>query len=175
MKAWLQLLNEWETPVCRRWAMSSRERWFFRPFTIISRLGDGIFWYCLMAVMPLLDGLYGAEAALHMLLTSGVALALYKGLKGFTRRPRPCHYDIDISAGVPPLDRYSFPSGHTLHAFTFSTVALYYYPHLAWLLVPFTLLVASSRVILGLHYPTDVLVASLIGLSLGYASISLVY
>jgi undecaprenyl-diphosphatase len=109
-----------------------------------------------------------------MLLTGGVALLLYKSLKGMTRRVRPCHYDLDISAGVPPLDLYSFPSGHTLHAVGFSTVALFYYPQLAWLLVPFTLLVAASRIVLGLHYPSDVLVASVIGLGLGYSSLLLV-
>jgi undecaprenyl-diphosphatase len=141
---------------------------------LISRLGNGVFWYSLMAVLPVVDGAYGLAAALHMLLTGGVALLLYKALKGSTRRVRPCHYTIDINAGAPPLDRYSFPSGHTLHALSFSTVALFYYPQLAWLLVPFTLLVAASRVVLGLHYPSDVLVACVIGLGLGYASILVV-
>jgi undecaprenyl-diphosphatase len=75
---------------------------------------------------------------------------------------------------VPPLDRFSFPSGHTLHAVSFSTVALFYYPQLGWLLVPFTLLVAASRIVLGLHYPSDVLVASVIGLGLGWSSVLLV-
>jgi undecaprenyl-diphosphatase len=174
MKPWLRLLNELETPVCRRWTQSSQQRWFFRPFALISRLGNGVFWYSLMAVLPIVDGVDGLQAALHMLLTGGVALLLYKSLKGMTRRVRPCHYDIDISAGVPPLDRYSFPSGHTLHAVSFSTVALFYYPQLAWLLVPFTLLVAASRVVLGLHSPSDVMVASIIGVGLGYASIKVV-
>jgi undecaprenyl-diphosphatase len=34
---------------------------------------------------------------------------------------------------------------------------------LAWLLVPFTLLVAASRVVLGLHYPSDVLAGAALG------------
>jgi undecaprenyl-diphosphatase len=38
-------------------------------------------------------------------------------------------------------------------------------------LVPFTLLVATSRVVLGLHYPSDVLVATAIGLGLAYSSL----
>ena len=43
----------------------------------------------------------------------------------------------------------------------FSLTALAYFPMLAPLLVPFTLLVAMSRVVLGLHYPSDVLAATL--------------
>jgi undecaprenyl-diphosphatase len=42
-------------------------------------------------------------------------------------------------------------------------VAIAFYPMLAWLLVPFTLLVAISRVVLGLHYPSDVLAGAALG------------
>ncbi len=65
----------------------------------------------------------------------------------------------------------SASSGHTLHAVSFSIVALAYYPWLAPLLVPFSAGVALSRVVLGLHYPSDVLAATVIGVLL--ASLSL--
>ncbi len=174
MKPWLQHLNELETSICRTWSRPGQYRWIQRPFAIVSRLGNGVFWYSLMAILPLMYGIDGIKASLHMLMTGGVALALYKSLKGMTRRERPCYYASDIMALVPPLDRYSFPSGHTLHAVSFSTVAVYYFPQLAWLLIPFTALVASSRVILGLHYPSDVFMATLIGLTLAYSSISII-
>ena len=45
----------------------------------------------------------------------------------------------------------------------FSVVAIAFYPMLAWLLVPFTVLVAISRVVLGLHYPSDVLAGAALG------------
>jgi undecaprenyl-diphosphatase len=78
---------------------------------------------------------------------------------------------VRIRAWVAPLDEFSFPSGHTLHAVSFSIVALAYYPWLAPLLVPFSAGVALSRVVLGLHYPSDVLAATAIGVVL--ASLSL--
>ena len=91
----------------------------------------------------------------------------------WTRRPRPFAADLRIRAWVAPLDEYSFPSGHTLHAVSFSVVALAYYPWLAPLLLPFTAGVALSRVVLGLHYPSDVLAATGIALLLGGASLQL--
>ncbi|MEA3277212.1 MAG: phosphatase PAP2 family protein [Pseudomonadota bacterium] len=174
MRLWLQHLNELEAPICRSWSQPPRRDRVLRPFAFISRLGDGLFWYSLIIFLPLVDGWDGLHAGLHMLLTGGAALAVYKSLKGVTRRERPCRWVADVTPAVPPLDYYSFPSGHTLHAVSFTAVAMNYYPQLAWVLVPFTLLVATSRVVLGLHYPSDVLAAAAIGLALAYTSILLV-
>jgi undecaprenyl-diphosphatase len=95
---------------------------------------------------------------------TGLACTLiYKWLKSKTSRPRPFAIENAVRAGADPLDPFSFPSGHTLHAVAFSIVAIAFYPVLAWLLVPFTLLVAASRVVLGLHYPSDVLAGAALG------------
>ncbi|GAB3357888.1 phosphatase PAP2 family protein [Lysobacter tyrosinilyticus] len=140
-------------------------------FAAISRLGDGVFWYVLMAALIVIDGMQGLAASAHMAATGLIALTLYKVLKRWTRRPRPFASDARIRAWVAPLDEFSFPSGHTLHAVAFSLVALAHYPVLAWLLIPFTASVAVSRVVLGLHYPSDVLAAT--GIGVGLASLSL--
>ncbi|AWV06920.1 phosphatase PAP2 family protein [Marilutibacter maris] len=143
-------------------------------FAAISRLGDGVFWYALMAVLVLADGMAGLAASAHMAATGLIALTLYKLLKRWTRRPRPFASDRRIHALIAPLDEFSFPSGHTLHAVAFSLVACAHYPLLAWLLVPFTASVALSRVVLGLHYPSDVLAATGIGTALAALSLWLV-
>jgi len=143
-------------------------------FAAVSRLGDGLFWYGLMAAMVLLDGMQGLRASLHLAATGLIALTLYKLLKRWTRRPRPFASDARIRAWVAPLDEFSFPSGHTLHTVAFTLVALAYYPLLAWLLIPFTESVAVSRVVLGLHYPSDVLAATGIGAALAALSLWLV-
>lgn len=145
-----------------------------RVFAAISRLGDGAFWYALMATLVLFEGLAGLLAALHLAATGAVALALYRLLKRWTRRPRPFAADLRIRAWVAPLDEFSFPSGHTLHAVAFSLVAIAHHPALAWLLLPFASGVALSRVVLGLHYPSDVLAAIAIGCALAGLSLWLV-
>lgn len=134
-----------------------------RLFRIVSRLGDGVFWYALIALLALFGGARGLQAALHMAGVGIVAATMYRMLKRWTRRPRPFRAHADITAYIAPLDEFSFPSGHTLHAVSFSLVALAYFPALAPLLLPFTVLVALSRIVLGLHYPSDVLAAALIG------------
>lgn len=151
-----------------RWGMRSVVRDYFR---LVSRLGDGAFWYALMAGLVLFDGWRGLEASAQLAATGVIALVMYRKLKRWTRRPRPCTADVRIQALIAPLDEFSFPSGHTLHAVSFTAVALAHYPGLAWLLLPFTLSVAASRVVLGLHYPSDVLAASAIGLALAGLSL----
>ena len=151
-----------------RWAARQALR---RLFGIVSRLGDGVFWYTLMGVVAVFGGAHGATAALHMALTGIVAATMYRTLKRWTRRPRPFRAHDGIVPYVAPLDEFSFPSGHTLHAVSFTLIALAYYPMLAPLLVPFTLMVALSRIVLGLHYPSDVIAASAIGAALGAASL----
>lgn len=154
---------------------AARRRALRALFRTVSRWGDGAFWYLLMASMPLwLGRAAGARAALHMLAVGAVGLVLYKLLKRTLVRERPFIGLIGIECAMPPLDRYSFPSGHTLHAVAFTVLAVGYVPWLAWLLVPFAVLVAASRVVLGLHYPSDVVVGALLGAALAAASNALV-
>lgn len=154
-----------------RLCMRRRTRRFFAT---VSRLGDGIAWYALMAMLVVADGIAGLVASAHMAATGAIALALYKLLKRWTRRPRPFASDARIHAWIAPLDEFSFPSGHTLHAVAFTLVALAHYPMLAWILIPFTASIAASRVVLGLHYPSDVLAATGIGVLLAGFSLWLV-
>jgi len=166
-----RLLQAFDPRLCRMASRWARRRGIHRFFGIISRLGDGGFWYGLMIVLAVLGGTRGIVAALQMLGTGLVAWLLYRTLKLHTRRPRPFRAHPDVTARAAVLDEYSFPSGHTLHAVSFTIVAVAWFPFLALPLIVFTVLVAMSRVVLGLHYPTDVLAGVLIGTALGAVSV----
>jgi undecaprenyl-diphosphatase len=99
-------------------------------FVVASRLGDGVFWYALMASLALIGGDAGARAALQMAVAGLVGTALYRSLKERLVRERPFVSHAGILRGTAPLDRYSFPSGHTLHAVCFSAIAISSYPGL---------------------------------------------
>ena len=169
----LESLLEWD----RRWTRRLNARAGLAavrlPLCLASRLGDGVFWYALMLALSLTQGLPGLETALRMLLAGTIGLFLYKRLKACTGRPRPCAVLADIRAGIDPLDAFSFPSGHTLHAVAFTIVAVAHFSALAWVLVPFASLVAASRVVLGLHYPSDVLAGAGIGALVALAVLAL--
>lgn len=164
-------LVQGDASICLRWNRWGQRDAVRRSFALVSRLGDGAIWYGLMLGIALFGGQQGPAVAAQLAATGLAALLLYAGLKRWTRRPRPFATDRRIRALVRPLDEYSFPSGHTLHAVAFSAVALSHYPALAWLLLPFTAAVAASRLVLGLHYPSDVLAASAIGGALAGLSV----
>mgnify|MGYP001827686416 CR=1 FL=1 len=159
--------SEFCNRACRRPRV---ERWF----ALVSRLGDGPLWYALILALPLAYGAAALPVSLAMGLAALAGLACYKLLKVGTSRPRPYAVSPRIRLGTAPLDQFSFPSGHTLHAVAFSLMASSQYPELVWVLVPFTLLVAASRVVLGLHYPSDVLAGAALGALFGLLGLSLI-
>jgi undecaprenyl-diphosphatase len=165
-------VDAFEYAWCLRLNRGCQQRRLVRGvFATVSRLGDGIFWYALILLLPALYGSQALLPALRMAAVGIVGVLLYKYLKSRLVRERPYISLAGIVPGTPALDRYSFPSGHTLHAVSFTILATSSFPELAWLLVPFATLVAASRVVLGLHYPTDVAAGAVIGATLAILAI----
>jgi undecaprenyl-diphosphatase len=133
---------------------------------IASRMGDGLAWYLLVAVLPLIYGRAALWPAIGMAITGIAGLLIYRWLKHTLVRERPFIRHPGITLAMTPLDRYSFPSGHTLHAVAFTWQAVANFPELGWVLIPLASLIAASRVVLGLHYPSDVLAGGAIGAAL---------
>ena len=170
---WFDRIEQLELPICQYFNRANNYKFIRRFFKLVSRLGDGIFWYCAITITVLFHGKEAVPAAAHMLVTATLGVVIYKALKERLVRERPFITHEKITCNTKALDRYSFPSGHTLHAVCFSTMLMFYYPALFWIVVPFTILVAMSRFILGLHYISDVIVGALIGATLAASSLQL--
>ena len=166
----LQRINDFDTALCLFCNRQSRNFYVRHLFRMVSRLGDGIFWYALMAMLLLRYQEQALPTVLHMLAAALAGTAIYKIIKTRTLRPRPFNVHPSIVCAGKTLDQFSFPSGHTMHAVSFSLISIYYFPALVWLVIPFAALVALSRLVLGLHYPTDVLAGIALGSSIAAVS-----
>ena len=151
----------------RRWAQkvhrAARHRALVGLLRGVSWVGDGPIWYVVILGLALAGGTHGRDVAAQLVLLGAANLTLYLWVKGRIGRLRPFVQCADIRARSRALDQFSFPSGHVLHAVAFSAVLGFYFPAALWMLVPVTLLIALSRVALGLHYPSDVVAGAAIG------------
>jgi undecaprenyl-diphosphatase len=168
----IDYFDELELGLCLRINALSRTLGVRHFFTAVSRLGD---WpaYVIVgnACAALLEDA-GWGFVLQSVATACVGIIAYRGLKHRLVRERPYITHERIVAATAALDRYSFPSGHTMHAVSFAIIYSSCMPDVAWIMVPFAVLVAASRVVLGLHYPSDVAAGAVLGAALGLASIS---
>jgi undecaprenyl-diphosphatase len=166
LSTFLARIDAAEYGICRRLNRGASNSSLRTLFKVASRLGDGVIWYAMLALLPILYGSVAVRPVIVMAATGVLGVGLYKLLKRVFVRERPFITHSSISLAMAPLDRYSFPSGHTLHAVSFTWQAIAAFPELSWVLVPLAALIASSRVVLGLHYPTDVLAGAAIGAGL---------
>jgi undecaprenyl-diphosphatase len=170
LDAALARIQRWDELLCVRVNRRVRQWPVLVLLQAVSWLGNGVFWYALMLALLLADAHGAALPVLHMAFVGAVCTCCYKMVKRSTACARPYDANPLVLAGAGVLDRFSFPSGHTLHAVAFSLVACAHYPALGMLLWPFTLLTALSRVALGLHYPSDVIAGGALGAIIAGAS-----
>ena len=109
----------------------------------------------------------------------GVAAAMGVGLfcvlKQMARRPRPCALAPHAWATLLPPDQVSFPSGHTMTAFAVITPLLLWSPEMALGLLFCALSVAASRIVLGMHFLSDVVAGAALGVLVGYFSSTMIH
>jgi undecaprenyl-diphosphatase len=96
---------------------------------------------------------------------------IYFVLKNSLKRNRPEASIKNFHSVITPSDQFSFPSGHTSAAFMMATLLGFYFPSLSILLYGWAALVGCSRVVLGVHFPTDILVGALLGISVAFFSL----
>jgi len=145
----------------RRHSFSSKTDAFLRFYT---RLGDGYVWVLVVGFIYFFfgkDALFSLiEQVIPAVLTS---LAFYWILKLSLRRKRPFNLLSDVSAEVPPLDKYSFPSGHTMNNLAVGFTILAEIPQIGWIVVLMPITWGLLRVYYGVHWLSDIIGGILLG------------
>ena len=147
-------------------------RWIRVWMICATRGGDGWLWYALGAMLLLFGGEHRFMAVGSAGLAAGIGIALFLKLKKTAHRKRPS--EPHCWADLLPPDQFSFPSGHTITAFAVSISLAAFYPDLGVGLLFCAVSVAASRILLGMHFLSDVLAGAAIGSGLACAAVWLV-
>ena len=152
----MRRVNQWQAP-----------KWIRRSVIVASRAGDGWLWGLVGLVILLFGGADRFIALTAAAESLAVGFVTFLVLKRVIGRARPCTLEDHCWAGLLPPDRFSFPSGHTISAFAVAVPLSWYYPSLLIGLVFCALSVGASRILLGLHYLSDVIAGIAIGVAIG--------
>ena len=156
----MRRVNRWPAP-----------RWVRVWMLAATRGGDGWLWYAMGLVILLFGGDERFRAIGAGTLAEAVGVLLFLRLKKATGRRRPCAFgEPHCWARLLPPDQFSFPSGHTITAFAVAVSLSLFYPGLAIGLLFCAASVALSRILLGMHFLSDVLAGAGIGTALAFGS-----
>lgn len=158
----MRKVNKWPAPKwVRFWALAA------------TRAGDGWLWYLAGVVVLLFGGPSRFLAAAASASAAFVGVGIFVSVKKISGRKRPCEIEPHCWARLLPPDRFSFPSGHTITAFSIAVTLGVFYPLFLAPLLFCALSIAASRILLGMHFLSDVVVGAIVGTGLGLVSHSL--
>jgi undecaprenyl-diphosphatase len=157
----MRRVNGWRAP-----------RWIRYWMIAATRLGDGWLWYSMAGLLLAFGGpqRYAAVSAAGSAALVGVGV--FKLLKRISHRPRPCQIEPHCWSTISPPDKFSFPSGHTMTAFSIALVLSYFYRGVEVPLYFMATSIAVSRVVLGMHFASDVLAGAILGVGLGCGALT---
>ena len=144
-----------------------------RAIIWLSRPGDGYLYLVIGLALMWFEPEYGELFLYTALMAYGLELPIYVVLKRAFKRPRPCDFISNLTAHVTPSDKFSLPSGHTAAAWLMATIIAHFYPPFAVLAYTWATLIGLSRILLGVHYPTDVIAGTLLGITIAQLSLTI--
>lgn len=129
----------------------------------LNHLGNGWLYPVLAVALACYDPHEFLALAGTTLLAAGAAHSVYPWIKRLVARPRPFEVDPEMPALLRPLDRYSFPSGHTMTATVVAIPVSAAHPALLAPAALACLAIAWARLVAGHHYPSDILAGAALG------------
>ncbi len=170
---WVRMVEAGDHRLMRRVNSWRAPRWMRLWMIAATRGGDGWLWYAMGTVVALFGGSERFEAIGAAALASGLGIAIFLKLKRTFGRKRPCALEPHCWATLLPPDQFSFPSGHTITAFAVTVALGAFYPAMLVGLFFCAISVALSRILLGMHFLSDVVAGAAIGGLLGYLAADL--
>ncbi|QIZ85729.1 phosphatase PAP2 family protein [Bermanella marisrubri] len=141
---------------------------FMRLIRMISRSGDGYTQIILPLSLFLVAPILAHQFILLVLTAFAIERPLYFVLKNILKRRRPPEVVPDFTSIIRASDQFSFPSGHTMAAFLLAGLCVSQFGAVAWPIYIWASLVGFSRVMLGVHFPSDILAGACLGSSIAY-------
>ena len=143
----------------RTYSVSQKTDIFLRLYI---HLGDGYIWAMVIAYLIFFEGFEKFSVIIKAVAPAGFfSLAVYWIIKYLVKRKRPYDLLSGVNAKISPLDRYSFPSGHTMNNLTLGFTLSYFMPQIGGAIMILFILMPLSwgllRVYYGLHWLSDIL------------------
>ncbi len=170
MNAFLQRVHHIDT-LAFLWLHVTKRFPYRKSIRWISHTGDGHLYLVVALALLLLEPVHGAIFFGAGLIAYGLDVSLYLLLKNVIKRDRPAMKIDFYEAWITPSDQFSFPSGHTAAAFLFACLFAHLYPLVAIPVYLWASLVGASRVLLGVHYPSDIAAGALLGTGCAFLGI----
>ena len=137
----------------------------------LSKTGDGQLYLIIGLLLYWLEPKNGPLFLYSALLAYALEVPIYLLLKRILKRQRPCDISMRFTAHIVPADKFSLPSGHTAAAFLMASLISHFYPSLAFVAYTWASSIGCSRVLLGVHYPGDIVAGAALGLSISAMSL----
>lgn len=157
-------LKKWDTAACIRISHWNGRRSIDRLMFAVSHFGYG-YSYPFIGMIVMAVDYANTQLLFHIGIVSFlIEGVIYRVIKKWIKRIRPFMVVPEINNLMKIPDEFSFPSGHAAGAFLMATVFRHFYPAFTIPLYLIASIIGLSRVYNGMHYPSDVMAGSFLGI-----------